>query len=190
MDVKKMTDSQYGLLFAVRRSIRYHDRRRAYFDLLHRLSAGLTVLLASSVLFDATQSGESPWWMIALAFIAAPLAAWDIVIGYTAHANVHLDLKKRWIKLEAEILSGKDDEQTWNHHETERLRIESDEPPVYRALDLLCHNEVARAEGVTDPKEFEALKWYKSATRHLWPWANITSAPETHLPTKTEAAGR
>jgi hypothetical protein len=113
--------------------------------------------------------------MLGLAFIAAPLAAWDIVIGYTSPANLHLDLKRRWIKLEMAILSGDDAEQTWIQHGTERLRIESDERFVYRALDLLCHNEVARAEGVNNPKDFEPLKWYQSATRHIWPWANITS---------------
>jgi len=32
----------------VRRSIRYHDRRRAFFETLHRLTGALTVLLASA----------------------------------------------------------------------------------------------------------------------------------------------
>jgi hypothetical protein len=36
MNIEDMTDAQYGLLFDVRRSIRYHDRRRAFFETLHR----------------------------------------------------------------------------------------------------------------------------------------------------------
>ena len=88
-----MEQDQYDVLFAVRRSIRYHDRRRAFFDLLHRISAGLTVLLAGSVLFDLARPGDANLWMTLLAVMAALLAAWDIVIGYTGRANLHLEAK-------------------------------------------------------------------------------------------------
>jgi hypothetical protein len=45
-----MNDEQYGLLTDVRRSIRYHDRRRGFFDLMHRMTSVLTVFMAGVVL--------------------------------------------------------------------------------------------------------------------------------------------
>jgi hypothetical protein len=50
MNIEDMTDAQYGLLFDVRRSIRYHDRRRAFFETLHRITSALTILLVGWVL--------------------------------------------------------------------------------------------------------------------------------------------
>ena len=147
MTRSEMTDAQYALYFDVRRSIRYHDRRSAFFERMHQLTGVLTVLLAGSVLFDIARPGDNPAWLLALAAIAALFSAFDIVIGYAAKAGQHRDLKARFAALEIAIVTGNADAATWQAHHTERLRIEQDEPPIYRALDLLCHNELMRAEG-------------------------------------------
>lgn len=173
----RVSDDQYNLLFDVRRSARYHDRRRAFFEQLHRISATLTVLLAGSVLFDLARPGETALWMTVLAIIAAVLAAVDIVIGYVGRATLHDELKKRFVSLEMAILSGKDDPETIRQHQIERLRIEKDEPPIFRALDLLCHNELCKAMGFTregdGEKNFANLTYWQQLTRHFWPWADL-----------------
>ena len=179
MNIQSMNDLQYGLLFDVRRSVRYHNRRRAFFERLHQITAGLTILLAGSVLFELARPGETAWWMVALAVIAALLSTWDIVVGYAVKATLHRDLKQKYGALEISILSGLDDAETWQSYQLERLRIEQDEPPVFRALDILCHNELLAAEGFKSDANrsthFYPLNGWQRTTRHLLHWANIVS---------------
>lgn len=174
-----MNDKQYGLLFDVRRSIRYHDRRRSFFEQLHQITGCLTVLLSGSVLFDIARPGDSPAWLLALAVVAALLSAWDMVVGYAAKAGAHRDLKKRFAALEILIVSGDASSGTFISHQIERLRIEQDEPPIYRALDLLCHNELLRAEGFRendDEAHFSRINGFQRLTRHLFHWPDLTAA--------------
>lgn len=164
-----MTDDQYAVLFGVRRSVRYHDRRRAFFEQLHRLTAVLTVLMAGSVLFDIGKPGAPAVWLTALAVIAALLAAIDMVVGYASRASLHRDLKQRFVDLEMDVLARGDSPEVWTAHRLARLAIERDEPPIYRALDLLCYNELLIAEGC-DPAKLVALKKWQRWTRHLLHW--------------------
>jgi hypothetical protein len=177
MLIQAMDDHQYGLLFSIRRSLRYHDRRRAFFERLHQVTSGLTILLAGSVLFELARPGETASWMVFLAVIAALLSAWDIVVGYASKASLHRDLKQRFGLIGISILSGTDDDAIWQQHEIDRLRIEQDEPPIFRALDTLCHNEVLAADGFKrdDSEHFARINGWQRATRHLFHWPDLNS---------------
>lgn len=179
MNLKDMTDEQYGLLFAVRRSIRYHDRRAAFFERLHQITGGLTVLLAGSVLFDLARPGNTPAWLTALALTAALLAVWDIVVGYAGRAGLHRDLKNRFVALEIAVVEGDATAENWTRHQIKRLTIERDEPPVYRALDTLCHNEMLIAEGYdrngAGKVHFAPVTAWQRATRHFLHWGDIAA---------------
>jgi hypothetical protein len=172
MSPKEMDDDLYGLLFSIRRSIRYHDRRRAFFERMHRVTGALTILLAGSVIFEA--AGESsPFWLQLIGVGAAVLAAFDMVVGYAKHASQHEDLKCRFIDLERDMLSCDSDTCQIGKFQATRLEIERDEPPVYRALDLLCHNELMAAEGSKEPP-FKVSK-FEAFTSHILHWPNIAS---------------
>jgi hypothetical protein len=167
-----MTGDQYSLLFGVRRSVRYHDRRIAFFERLHRLTGVLTVLMAGSVLFEIGRPGETAGWLVGVAVMAALLAALDVVVGYASRANQHRDLKTRFVDLEMAILKGDETPEVWTEHQLARLAIERDEPPVYRALDLLCRNELSRAEGC-NASNLVVLKAPQRWTCHLFHWSDI-----------------
>lgn len=173
MNLKDLSDEQYALLFDVRRSIRYHDRRRAFFERLHRVTSVLTILMAGSVLYDLGKAGETAGWLVALSAVAALLAAFDMVVGYSAWAARHQELKGRFAALEIDMLAGGLDAAAWQQHRLARLAIERDEPPVYRALDLLCHNELLVAEGVTRQDEFSRLGRWQRWTSQLWHWPDL-----------------
>lgn len=178
MNLKDLDDAQYALLFDVRRSVRYHDRRRGFFDRLHRLTNVLTILMAGSVLYDLGKTGETAGWLVALSALAALLAALDMVVGYSAWATRHHDLKNRFCALEIDLLSGDLAPGTWQAYAVRRLQIERDEPPVYRALDLLCHNEMLIAEGITPkakPDEFSTLSRWQRWTSQFWHWADVAA---------------
>ena len=179
MEIDHLSDEQYGLLFDVRRSARYHDRRSGFFTKMHQLTGVLTVLLAGSVIFDIARPGDSPFWLLALATLGAGLAAIDFVVGYATRATTHRELKNRWLDLEMAMIDGDLTEQTWHAYRLERLRIEKDEPPVYRALDLLCHNELLVADAHCTTGDQSPLRWklnfLQRSTSQLYRWPNVTA---------------
>lgn len=179
MNVKDLDNDQYGLLFDVRRSIRYHDRRRGFFERLHRLTSVLTILMAGSVLYDLGKTGETAAWLVGLSAAAALLAALDMVVGYSTWATRHQELKGRFAALEIDMLRGDSEAATWNEYRLQRLQIERDEPPVYRALDLLCHDELLVAEGVTranSADQFSDVGSWQRWTSQFWHWADLASS--------------
>ena len=170
-----LSHDKYGLLFDVRRSVRYHDRRRAFYELMHQITGLLTILMAGSVLFDLAKSGSTAWWLIGLSVVAALMAAMDMVVGYNKRANLHGSLRERFALLEIDMIDGDTLDATWQRYQRTRLQIEKDEPAVYKIVDLLCHNELLVSEGVTKDKEpvrFAKMAWYHVWTSHLWRWEN------------------
>jgi hypothetical protein len=170
-----MPEDLWALLFDVRRSVRYHDRRCAFFEQLHRVTSVLTILLAGSVLFEIARPGDTAPWLVALSVAAAILAASDTVIGFAARAGLHRSLKQRFILLETSILARSG---SLADHQRVRLGIEHDEPPVYRALDLLCYNEMLRAEGCPTDGEGAVrpsrLTSWQRLTSQWWRWADLS----------------
>lgn len=172
-----ISHEQYGLLFDVRRSVRYHDRRKAFYEQLHHFTSFLTILMAGSVLFELAKSGESPWWLNTISVIAAVFAALDMVIGYSKHASLHSSLRERFALLEIDMVSGDAEEKTWSAYQRERLMIEKDEPPLYKVLDNLCRNELLEAEGFKRKKHpeqfFDATCW-QELTAQFFRWENVS----------------
>lgn len=179
MNLANLSDEQYGLLFDVRRSIRYHERRRAFFERLHRLTSFFTIILAGAVLFELAGTGSPALWLQVVSLLAAMLAALDMIVGFANRAAAHQGLRGRFVDLEMAIFSAGEDADSWQRHRLSRLQIERDEPPVYRALDLLCRNELLIAEGFSHqkaPEHFACVGWWRRLTSHLFHWQNITPA--------------
>jgi hypothetical protein len=82
-------------------------------------------------------------------------------------------LRGRFIDLEAAILKGDDTPENWRDWQIARLQIERDEPPIYRALDLLCYNEQCRSEGARRPEGQPRLKLHQRLTCHFYPWSDM-----------------
>ncbi|MCG8998423.1 hypothetical protein [Laribacter hongkongensis] len=173
MNLDALSHDQYGLLFDIRRSVRYHDRRKAFYELLHHITSWMTILMAGSVLFDAAKDGKTADWMICLSIAAALLAAADMVLGYSRRANLHGDLRRRFADLEIAILMGGSSQEEWHEHTRTRLIIEKDEPAIYKVLDLLCRNELLVAEGFNrkdNPEQFANITRYQRWTCQLYRW--------------------
>jgi hypothetical protein len=170
----------YQILFAARESIRYHDRRVGHFEWLHRLTDLLTILLAGIVAMELLGASEeaSPvrWFTKIVAGLGALMSAFDLLVGFARSADLHRSLKRRFIELEKRCIGGEANPEQMGQ---ERLTIEADEPPIYRALQLLCTREVAIAEGI-DPAVYPAgytrLPWYVRLTANWFHWPNAASA--------------
>lgn len=85
------------------------------------------------------------------------LSSIDLVVGYSRKARVHERLACKFIDLEREIISSNNTDLTESalaKFSAERLNIETEEPPIGIILDPICHNEMLRAEGYKDPKDY------------------------------------
>jgi len=170
-----MDDEKFDLLFSVKRSIRYHDRRVAHFERMHQFSSLLTILLASSILLQiAGAKYEPPVWLTTLSFLAAVLAAVDIIVGYAKCAEKHHSLKRRFCELES-IVAEANSASELGKCLKRRAQIEQDEPPIYRALDILCHNEVLNALGIADENPLRQVPLFKRMTADFIRWDNIAA---------------
>jgi hypothetical protein len=168
-------DPHHLLLFGVRRSVRYHDRRSAHFDWLHRITNLVTIFLSGIVLLEI--AGDCPLiWVKILGGAGAILGATDLVVGFSRCANAHRDFKRRFIELEIELsVAGADVDKI----RQKRLAIEAEEPTPYRALDLLCHNELCRAMGYNrqeDAAHFYTVPWWVRLTAQWFRWEDIADS--------------
>lgn len=150
--------NQFELLFDIRRSVRYHNRRRAFFDRVN-FTASMVSLVFGSATIGSLLGKIDPWVGVACAILVSVVSAFNLVMGSSRMARVHHDLARKFIHLEKRLVKPVDD-GVLAEITQERLTIEEDEPPVLCVLDSICHNEQARAEGC-DKDEYVGVAWYQ-----------------------------
>lgn len=152
------------LLFDVRRSVRYHDRRVSFYDRSHKLvlfiilAAGSTGMAAFATEMAASLPIGVKLLPGALVSVAAAL---DLVLGFPYKARLHDQLKQRFVLLESWMHRRRSESpEALAEWTASRLEIEANEPPVLRVLDTLCHNELLRAMGYPS-SEIVEVKFYQ-----------------------------
>lgn len=158
----------HGLLFDVQRSVRYHNRRRAFFDRLDQGSNMLSVMLGSTAIYGVL---EQRWQVLTLSAVGLVTAfsAINLVLGSSQKARQHFDLARRFIELEKAIRLATPTPMTLAEFTQLRLSIEMDEPPVLRVLDAICYNEQARSEGYPD-KNLAGIGWWQRQVAQIMDW--------------------
>ena len=143
-------DNRYhDLLFGVRRSVRYHMRRRRFFEQLDRLVSFLVVVWVTTIVYCVTVAGAEEARRLAMvAFgLVVPVAAIYLIGGSPwMRVREHARLARRFVELEQK-LNRTPSEATLRYVTHMRLVIEAEEPPVMRVLDCICHNELCQAMG-------------------------------------------
>ena len=130
-----------GLDYAVEKSMRYHQRRRGFYDSFHKAVMFLIVVLGSAAFAEVIV--EAPY----LAAAAAVLAAIHLVWGLSNRARDHEILFRRFSDLAIKIRSEEATSESYASWKKERISIETDEPPIFKALEADCDNEVRHAWG-------------------------------------------
>ena len=148
------------LLFDVRRSVRYHVRRRHHFETIHKFVLFIALVFGSAtVAVFADIIGEHwPLWVKSLpAGLVSVLAAFDLVINSTTKAWLHADLARQFIDLERhlELEKDKPHDDLVKEATDQRLQIEATEPRALRVLDTLCYNEMLRAMGYEKKRQIK-----------------------------------
>ncbi len=154
------------LLFSIRKSIRYHNARRRFYERSHNLTAALCVTFGMAttlaVLFEA-----GTYWTAGAAAVVTLAAAFDLVVGTTGKVHLHHDLSRRFIGLERLVIQKvHPNALELRHWEAERLTIQADEPPVLQVLDTIVGNELLQAYGA-DATQLLPVRWYQRWTAHV-----------------------
>lgn len=164
---ENLDERTYDLLFGIRRSVRYHNHRRRFYEIWNSTTVTIGVLGGSSAATAFLAELPSGWeWLPALfAGIVAVLSALDLSIGTARRADSHADLSRQFIVLEQKFAHGRSLEDG-EHEEIvrSRLDIEASEPTPLRLLDVMCHFELLRALG--DQTRHPRIPWLRRKLAH------------------------
>ncbi len=155
------------VLFGVRLSIRYHAKRREFFETLHNLSSFTAVVLGSATAWAFL--GDHRLLGMTAAMVVTFFGGLELVLGTIKRSHDHTDLGRKFTELEKRLLEDRS-ESAVLEVERQRLDIQADEPPVLRVLSVICHNEQLRAQGfdeLEDSDEFVPVTWIQRLLSQL-----------------------
>lgn len=154
-----------GLLFDVQRSIRYHQRRRAYYDRLDKTSNMLSLIFGSAAIFGVLQEKYKVVAIIASGVVTV-VSSINLVVGSAQRGRDHTDFMRKYVELEKSML-GEATQQRLLELKERRLSIEAEEPPVMRVLNMICYRELMRATGY--PKDqWPKIGWFQSCVAQFF----------------------
>jgi hypothetical protein len=145
---EEMIDVWWQTDFGIHKSLRYHAKRRSFFDGSHRLCMAINAIAgggaaASAVSHNPMLAGKS-------AILVGIASAVDVSFGLSAMARKHDQLYQQFGKLAADMAKVDVDHLTneiVRDFRSRRLTIESKEAGSLEALNVLCHNEEVDARG-------------------------------------------
>ncbi|MYB18482.1 MAG: hypothetical protein F4Y16_05790 [Holophagales bacterium] len=163
----------YKLLFGVQRSIRYHSRRRAWFEFLHSATIASSLVLTGAfpIIF-----GDDAGVLKITSVSAAVILSIGLVVGYARKAAQHHVLSSKFAVLESKMVP-LDQSNPYSNAEyekffAERTSLEVEEPARKNLLNALCDYELRRAtRRDLDEKTMAALSkipWRRHATAQLF----------------------
>lgn len=140
-------DGFHELSFAVERSRRYHAKMQSFYQSFNDLVTSANALLSAGA-FMALLGGKNAWIAQIATGVVAAISAVAAVYSPARKARMHGDLCRRFTDLSEKIAASSATEGNRRKFLAARLKIEKDEPPVKRLIDLQAYNEEARARGV------------------------------------------
>jgi len=170
-EVTDLADRWHHIVFGVRRSIRYHQRRRAFFDRLDQFSNMLSVIFGSAAIYGILQTNAQSIALLASAAVTV-LASINLVIGSAQRARAHADFMRRYVELEKRLLAVPSEERLLEITQ-DRLSIEAEEPPVLHVLNCICHNETMRAMGYKRD-ELVKIGWFQRFVSQVFDFREST----------------
>ncbi len=160
-------------LFHVRRSVKYHDHRRRFFENVLNVALFLAFASGPALVFLAVAALEPPaagagtggWLQYAPAVLTSIFTGAALVARVGAKAREHNELKVEFIRLRQDMERRRrdaTDEDAVADWIAQRLAIETKEPPINRIVDALCHNEVVQSMGAKDKTQYvRVLVWHR-----------------------------
>lgn len=172
-----MTEASFdGELFDIRRSVRYHMHRCRFYDNFHDISSALSVILGVAAIATVLSSVTSKEVVALMGAFVSLIGVLDLVIGTTQKARLHNSLAGKFVDLEKRML--KEGLPCLDDVKLARLEIEKEEPPVLDVLNVICHNEVMKADGYL-PSQLAKIGWFQ---RRLANWFDFRPYAISYTP--------
>lgn len=163
--IECLEDRWHRMLFGIRRSIRYHQRRRAFFDRLDQFSNMLSVIFGSAAIYGILEKNALGIALLASGTVTV-LASINLVVGSAQRARAHADFMRRYVELEKLMLKPQTEECLLDVTQS-RLSIEAEEPPVLHVLNCICHNETMRAMGYKKD-DMPKIGWFQRLVAQIF----------------------
>jgi hypothetical protein len=140
---------RYEVIYHMRLSTLYHQKREHYFDQADKFCTLLTTVSAAAA-------------------ITAILSVLQLVLNFGARSREHgkLAVDFRRLRAEAERAGAHWTEEQCADFAARALEIEAGEPPSLGALVLQCQNELAVTMG--KPADRYHLRFYERWFKHFW----------------------
>lgn len=165
------------LLFNARLSIRYHNRRRAFFDVVNLCASAVAVIFSSGAIGALlAKSTELAAWS---AVVVTVFAGVNLVLRSSERARQHHDLTRRFIALEIKLIPAT--ESQFSELYGEKLLIEADELPPLDILAVICHNDQVSAEGHGPGRKVNLWFWQRM-------FAHFFDLPPRPVPPSTQSS--
>lgn len=140
-----LKDEFYDLDFSVQKSRRYHEKLSGFYGNWRDRIRVVTVIAGSSAFLLVVKD-----WQRAAEAITAFVALWavlDIIIRPDKKHELHDELGRKFTALAARLQEAPQTAEALRALTAERLRIEENEPPCKRLVDLEARNDECRARG-------------------------------------------
>ncbi|HUK58352.1 MAG TPA: hypothetical protein VLV50_03910 [Stellaceae bacterium] len=157
---REMLEPLVALDFAIHVGMRYHAKRRAWFDWLHRV-AMVVAALGSSAAVAALYGGligAAEGLVIAVAIAAAS----ELAFGFAERGRSAHSLYRRYTALAGTIAEANSvDPDLLRRWEQRRLLIRADCEERLLVLHRICYNLEAEARGYDDTALYRVKPWQR-----------------------------
>jgi hypothetical protein len=131
----------------------------AFYQTMNDFVLGANAILGAGA-FMALLGGKKTLIAQILIGIVAALSAIDNVLGFGRKSKLHADLGRRFTDLATNMALWDANEVNYRKAASERIKIEKDEPPVRRLVELEARNEEMRSRGYSE-KDMVPLGWFQ-----------------------------
>lgn len=136
------------VLWRLRFSVRYHQRRTRFFDILDSWTKAISVLAGTAAVTILWQRVLDESLLLWVAVGITVLNTFSLVFGFSNKARLHSDLVREYLEQESAVVSAINPSPEFLAGIDGKIRlIEATEPPTLGALVTICQNEIARQDG-------------------------------------------
>lgn len=133
-----------SLRFDLNRSIRYNNKRRAFFEKWDRITNFLGLLFGSSTVVALMQQHQN--LAMGLSLFLTALSALALLIGFGNKARDHLEYAQQFAQLANQLLAPVTEEQLLQI-EKAMYELDAKEGEPLKVLERICYNEQCQADG-------------------------------------------
>lgn len=153
-----------ALDFDVHKFMRYHAKRRSFFDDCNNLNRAASAISAAGVIVSIA-GGFYVAAIIAAALLAI-LSSVDLVVDFSRRGRVHDSLYRDFCELAANLEETRAfDEQDIRTFTARKLRIETTQPTAKGVQVVICANEILAGQGYNYKYR---VRWWQRAFSHFF----------------------